>query len=1223
MSGRHNNWPFVLNLGNSIIGVSILATPYCFKECGILLGSLLLLCSAYLTRVSCNLLLKTAFAARKRSYEFLALHTFGAAGKLAVEISIIGLLLGTCVAFYVIIGDLGPAIIAEMTGLENTASLRAGLLVFVAIVIVTPLGMMRDITSFTAVSTISLLFYSVFIVEVLMWAIPNLVSGSWIQRVEMWRPAGIFKCLPIFSMAFACQTQLFVLYGALDEPSVKRMNNIVQDAINMVGSIYLCVGFFGYVAFCELVKGDVLLNFSSTFMAEVVKMGFCLSVAVSFPLMIFPCRQSIDTLFFRKHVPTLENIPTGGNYIPPLRFKAITMSIIIFSLITGIVIPNIETVLALTGATTGVLICFIFPSLMFLNVFSAQSSGKITAQIALFVGVSVLVASTYTTLTTPGEAPDVQVKPIVDNVPDFAVRNVIGGVDKNDAVESLQSLGGGSDKDDDDRGGGQEKDGEEHHKDNVQVDVPAVKEGKGKDDQEVQVDKPGEKDEEEEEKDKDREKQGEDKDKDDSRLEPPIPHEPKEPKKDMDDVQPDNEDSREQWEQHHKDEDENKDTDQEGAGKDPDDEDERELEDFEDKEDDKESAKKHEKQVDMEEAQDKHDVDEEDNMKEAEVAKEYVKKEHEDKDHEDKEQEDKERKDEDHEGKDKKEHKDKEHREKEEEDEEEKDEGQKKQLLDIIQKQQEQQEKLLEVQQQLLDELKEHKAKDTVDEDQQRQDGDHVRVPQQAAGGVMPQQAAGGVILQQAAGGVMQQQAAGGVVLQKGADIQQQAGLVDVGLNQPVVDLQQKGIGDVLQQGHVVDMALQQQLAGGQLHQDVVPKLHQPVNPALQPIALGDSLQHGNLQQGGLGDLGQQQGNVMDGGANNHEVMVNNAALEVAELHQGILANAGMQQEIADNVGIQAGHLVDGNLKQAAAMDGMKMNQGKAADGQVKLAKQAVDPHPDIGGQIDQGVANNVKLPDQDMAMQQRLDVDMHLNPVDSKKVVEKQVRGLDPDIHDAQEGLPDANPVHHRVERAVGDMEIVEVPRDGLLPAADQLQVQGNQQDSVKDAINAEGHNLNSNNDARLVKKEVPEEVKEAAVNMNQLNRDLKYHVPIKPVEALESNKGHDESKAREKILQNLPGESVVHDEVEGMKEEKMKFKEVKEEGKDEKWDFNNYKKEENLPVDGNNNVDMVVDAGSLQKDLVGQAEGPNLVNLAQVRDLKAHPDKKNDNDHRKEFRK
>ncbi|XP_035694467.1 putative sodium-coupled neutral amino acid transporter 10 [Branchiostoma floridae] len=1172
MSGRSNNWPFVLNLGNSIIGVSILAMPYCFKQCGILLGSLLLLCSAYLTRVSCNLLLKTAFAARKRSYEFLALHTFGAAGKLAVELSIIGLLLGTCVAFYVIIGDLGPAIIAEMTGLENTASLRAGLLVFVAIAIVTPLGMMRDITSFTAVSTMSLLFYSVFIIEVLMWAIPNLVSGAWIQRVEMWRPAGIFQCLPIFSMAFACQTQLFVLYGALDEPSVKRMNNIVQDAINMVGSIYLCVGFFGYVAFCELVKGDVLLNFSSTFMAEVVKMGFCLSVAVSFPLMIFPCRQSIDTLFFRKHVPTLENIPTGGNYIPPLRFKAITMSIIIFSLITGIVIPNIETVLALTGSTTGVLICFVFPSLMFLNVFSSQSSGKITAQIALFVGVSVLVASTYTTLTTPGEAPDVAVKPVVDNVPDFAVRNVIGDADQNNAMESLQSLGGGSDQGDGNHGGGQDE-GEEHQKDkeNVQVDVPDVKAGKEKD-QEVQIDKPGEKDEEEEEKEKDRE-QEEEKDKDDSRLEPPIPHEPKEPNKDMEDVKPDNADLEEQWEQHHKDEDEKKDEDQDGDGKDPDD---REIEDFEDKEDKKESAKKHEKQLDLREAGDKHQVKEEDDMKKDNAAEEDVRKELEDKEHEDK---------------DKKEHKDKEPKDKEEEDEEEKDEGQKKQLLDIIQKQQEQQEKLLEVQQQLLDELKEHKAKDVGDGDQQKQDGDHIGVPQEPRG----------------------------VVLQN-ADIQQQQGFVDAGLNQAMVDgnLQQKGVGDVLQQGRVVDMGLQQQLGDGQLHQDAAPKLHQPVDvAALQQMGAGDALQLGNLQQGGMADLGHQRGNVV----NNNEVIVNNAALEVAELHQGILANAGKQQGIVDNVGVQQGHLVNGNLKQAAPMDNARMDQGIAADGKLKLSKQDVVPHQDIGRQVDQGqgIVNNIIQLDQDKAIQQKQDVNIHLNPVDSKKAVEKHVGGLDLDVKPAQDGLPDANPAHRRVERDVGGLEIVEVPKDGLAQAADQLQVQpaeGLQQGSVKDNINAEGKKLN-NNDG-LVKMEAP---KEEVVNKNQLNRDLKYHATVKPAKVLVSDKGNDESKAKEEILQNSPG-----DDMKGKEEENLKFEEAKhdiEEEKDDKWDFNNYKKEENLPLDENNNVKMVIDGDNLKKDLVGQAEGHNLVNLAQVRDLKAHPDKKDDHDHRKEFRK
>ena len=48
----------------------------------------------------------------------VAFHSFGSVGKLAVEFRIIGPLIGTCIAFYVTIGDLAPAIISKMTGLE-------------------------------------------------------------------------------------------------------------------------------------------------------------------------------------------------------------------------------------------------------------------------------------------------------------------------------------------------------------------------------------------------------------------------------------------------------------------------------------------------------------------------------------------------------------------------------------------------------------------------------------------------------------------------------------------------------------------------------------------------------------------------------------------------------------------------------------------------------------------------------------------------------------------------------------------------------------------------------------------------------------------------------------------------------------------------------------------------------------------------------------------------
>ncbi|OQR81920.1 sodium-coupled neutral amino acid transporter [Thraustotheca clavata] len=381
----------IFNLCGATLGAGALSLPYAVAVSGVGFAVGQLIVAALLTVYTIRLLIRAGDITKLKSYEDLALYCFGKKVEIFVELNILVFCFGISVAYLVTLGDIISPLGALLLGDDSFWAQRWVLMTLFCVTIMLPLSLLKDVSSLQFSSMLGV-FSIIFLVlavaaRSIMTINENGLATDLHWGINLSNGPNFMLSVPIVMFAFTCQVNVFSIYTELQRPCIRRMNKVVDRATTVSVTIYLVIGVIAYLAFGGSLadpahKGNILLSFAlNDTLIAISRAALTFTVAVAFPLNIFPCRFSLDMMFFASAKDSM------------VRHVIVTCSLVFAALILAIFCPSINVVFGIIGGTCSAVVCFCFPAAFILKLEPGPllSSAKI-GPIILLVGAIIMGA---------------------------------------------------------------------------------------------------------------------------------------------------------------------------------------------------------------------------------------------------------------------------------------------------------------------------------------------------------------------------------------------------------------------------------------------------------------------------------------------------------------------------------------------------------------------------------------------------------------------------------------------------------------------------------------------------------------------------------------------------------------------------------------------------------------------------------------------------------------
>ncbi|XP_023156231.1 amino acid transporter ANT1-like isoform X3 [Zea mays] len=164
-------------------------------------------------------------------------------------------------------------------------------------------------------------------------------------------------CFEGFSMTLALEASM---------ADRRKFRSVLSQAVAAIIAVYVCFGVCGYLAYGEATKDIITLNLPNNWSSAAVKVGLCIALAFTFPVMMHPIHEIVETRFrsnrcFRK----LSHNDGGAEWIGLHASRVLVVAVLT---VVASFIPFFGSFISFVGSTMCALLSFVLPALFHLSI---------------------------------------------------------------------------------------------------------------------------------------------------------------------------------------------------------------------------------------------------------------------------------------------------------------------------------------------------------------------------------------------------------------------------------------------------------------------------------------------------------------------------------------------------------------------------------------------------------------------------------------------------------------------------------------------------------------------------------------------------------------------------------------------------------------------------------------------------------------------------------------